>query len=205
MRGALLVAWVLALALMPAGWAGAQETTHEILIGYNSEQDRRDAEREFAGPKDRLKDRLKVRGHSLESLRVEAISTKALKLRVGLPQAIRAEIARTPSLETAIIQGLADQLKQADRRIAYAHPNWIMRMVPPTPRAASQPTRKRSAAQPSRRQGKRSAKRTRARAAQQHRHRKVSARRRCRCWQPVVWPAPCLHRGWRTAAWRFGH
>jgi hypothetical protein len=201
MRGALLVAWVLALVLMPADRAGAQETTHEILVGYNSEQDRRDAEKELAGAKDRLK----VRGRSLESLRVEAIGAKALKLRFGLPRAIRAQIARTPSLEATIIQGLADQLKQADKRIAYAHPNWIMTMAPPASRAAPQTTRKRSAARPSKRQAKRSAKRTRAHAAQQRRHSKPAARRDCQCWPRLVWPEPCPRRGWRTASWRFGH
>ena len=132
MRGALLAACVLAALVLLSSRVGAQEATHEILVGYNSEQDRRDAEKELAGAKDKLK----VRGQSLESLQVQAIGEKILKLRIGLPAALKAEIARTPSAETSILQGLADQLKQSDKRIAYAHPNWVMRGLPPAARAS---------------------------------------------------------------------
>ncbi len=201
MRGALLIAWVLALVLVPSGWAGAQETTHEILVGYNSEQDRRDAEREFA----QTKDKLKVRGQSLESLQVQAISAKALKLKVGLPPSIRAEIARTPALATTIIQGLAEQLEQADKRVAYAHPNWVMQMAPPAARAGTGPVAPRSATLAPPKESKRSAKRARAHAAQPRRHRKVSARRRCHCWPEIAWLAPCFDRTWRAAVASLHH
>ena len=90
MRVDLLAACVLtALVLAPSSPAGAQETTQEILVGYNSEQDRRDGEKQLAGAKDKLK----IRGQSLESLQLQAISDKALKLRVGLPPAVKADIA----------------------------------------------------------------------------------------------------------------
>src|SRR5262249_29392572 len=116
MRGTWLAAGMLApLILMPCGPVSAQETAAEILVGYNSEADRKAAETELAGSKDKLK----VRGQSLESLRVQAISDKALRLQVGLPAAIKAEIAKTPSAEAAILTELASQLKRADKRVVY--------------------------------------------------------------------------------------
>ena len=72
--------------------AGAQETTQEILVGYNSEQDRREGEKQLAG----VKDKLNAAGQNLESLQLQAISDKALKLKVGLPQTVKAEISHTP-------------------------------------------------------------------------------------------------------------
>jgi len=199
MRGMLLAAWVLALSLMPTGWASAQETTHEILVGYNSEQDRRAAEKELAGAKDQLK----VRGQRLESLQVEAIGAKELKLRVGLPQAIRAEIARTPSLEAAIIQGLADQLRKADKRVAYAHPNWIVRMAPPAARAAAPPVGARSTAVAPRKPNKRSARRAKAHKAHVARRRSRTVRRQRPRWPVISSHTPCLDRVWREASWLF--
>ena len=208
MRVALLAGCVLAaLVLMPSSRVAAQETTHEILVGYNSEQDRRDAEKELAGAKDKLK----VRGQSLESLQVQAISDKALKLQIGLPSAIKAEIARTPSAEASIIQGLADQLKQADKRVAYAHPNWVMRGLPPAARASSipaLPTGKKTSSIASSKQSKRvakAAKRAKTHLARKRSRGKLAAMRRCRCWREVVWTVPCgAGRTWRTAYWGFG-
>lgn len=209
MRGALLAGCVLAaLLLLPSARLCAQETTQEIIVGYNSEQDRRDAEKELVGARDKLK----VRGQSLESLQVQVTGPKTLKLQVGLPPAAKAEIARAPEVETSIIQGLADQLKQSDKRIAYAHPNWIMRGLPPGPRAGTVPTAPQPAAAPPRREtsaavprkhakrvahkrGKRLAKAVRQRKrhlARRHMHRRiVVAQRRCRCWHEVAWRSPC--------------
>jgi hypothetical protein len=147
------------------------------------------------------KDKLKVRGQSLESLQVQAISDKALKLRVGLPQALKAELARTPSVEASIIQELAAQLKQADKRIVYAHPNWIMGGMPPVARDFSMPSRKQTSSAPSRKQvssaasrkpTKRIAKRAKAAHVARKRARgKLAARQRCRCWREVAWVLPC--------------
>jgi hypothetical protein len=131
MRKNLLAACILAaLAVTASSLTGAQETTQEILVGYNSEQDRREGEKQLAG----VKDKLKVRGQSLESLQLQAISDKALKLRIGLPQGVKAEISRTPSVEAAVLKELADQLKKTDSRIVYAHPNWVLGAMPPVAR-----------------------------------------------------------------------
>jgi hypothetical protein len=194
MRGLWLAAGVLAaLVLMPSSRVAAQETTDEILVGYNSEQDRRDAEKDFAGAKDKLK----VRGQSLESLQVQAISDKALKLKVGLPAAVKAEIARTPSAEASILQGLAEQLKQGDNRVAYAHPNWVMRGLPPAARASSipaLPVGKKISSIASGKQSKRIAKagkRAKTHLARKRSRGKLAAARRCRCWREVIWTVPC--------------
>jgi hypothetical protein len=215
MRAIWLGAWALAgLLLLPAGPAAAQETAHEILVGYNSEQDRQAGEKELAAARDKLK----VRGQSVESLRIQAISDKALKLKVGLPQALKAEIARTPAAEAAIIQELAAQVKRADKRIVYAHPNWIMGSMPPAARdlfapsprqtadaparglsASAQPSKPASAAA-SRKQAKHArAVKKKGKAKVAHKRARV-ARPRCRCWNEVAWTMPCGGgRVWRVA------
>ena len=198
MRVTLLAACVLAALVLLSSRVGAQEATHEILVGYNSEADRRDAEKELAGAKDKLK----VRGQSLESLQVQAIGDKILKLQIGLPAALKAEIARTPSAETSILQGLTDQLKQSDKRIAYAHPNWVMRGLPPAARASSLPSRqesKRAAKAPKR--VVKAAKRAKTRVARKRSRAKLAATRRCRCWRDVAWVPRC---GVRPIVARFG-
>jgi hypothetical protein len=119
MRGALLAACVLAaLVLMPSSWVAAQETTHEILVGYSSEQDRRDAEKELTGARDKLK----VRGQSLESLQVQAIGEKILKLRSGCHGA-QAK-SRTPSAETSIL-GARGSTEASDKHRLCAS-GWVM-------------------------------------------------------------------------------
>jgi hypothetical protein len=216
MRAIRLGAWALAgLLLLQTGPAVAQETAHEILVGYNSEQDRQAGEKELAT----LRDKLKVRGQSVESLRIQAISDKALKLRVGLPPALKAEIARTPAVEAAIIQELAAQVKRADKRIVYAHPNWIMGSMPPAARDLFAPSprqtadERRASAEPrkpassaaSRKQAKhaRVAKKkgkAKAKVARKRARVKLAARPRCRCWQEVAWTMPCAGgRSWRVA------
>jgi hypothetical protein len=207
-----------AFVLMPCGPVSAQQTAAEILVGYNSEADRRAAETEFAGSKDRLK----VRGQSLESLRVQAISDKALRLQVGLPAALKAEIAKTPSAEATILTELASQLKRADKRIVYAHPNWILSGPMPIPRGAVAPVERREAAAPQPKEtasaprkeataappgkgGKRIAKATKTHVAHKGRRAKLASARRCRCWQEAAWVAPCSVRhkaAWRVARWR---
>jgi hypothetical protein len=228
MRGFPLAAYgLLVLLLMPWNPAWAQATAAEILVGYNSEADRKAAETELAASKDRLK----VRGQNLESLRVQAISDKALRLQVGLPAALKAEIAKTPSAEAAILTELASQLKRADKRIVYAHPNWILSGPMPIPRggvapverreaagpqpketasaprkeAAAAPERKEASAAPDRKHDKRVAKKTKARVAHKGRRAKLASARRCRCWQEAAWVAPCSVRhkaAWRVARWR---
>jgi hypothetical protein len=183
-----------AVVLALSSPAGAQESTSEILIGYNTEQDRRDAEKELAGAKDKLK----VRGQSLESLQVQQVSDKALKLQIGLPQAVKAEIAKTPAAQTAILQGLADQLKRSDKRIAYAHPNWVMTGMPPAARASSLPMRKQSSPVPvarkvssasARKHAKRVAKKSKRHFARKRSYKRLAAPRRCR--RESVWVMPC--------------
>jgi hypothetical protein len=215
MRAIRLGAMALAgLLLLQTGLAVAQETAHEILVGYNSEQDRQAGEKELAAAQDKLK----VRGQSMESLRIQAISDKALKLKVGLPQALKAEIARTPAAEAAIIQELAAQVKRADKRIVYAHPNWIMGSVPPVgrdlfvpsprqtadERGASTGPRKPASAVASGKQAKHARvakKKGKAKVARKRIRVKVaSARARCRCRYEVVWTMPCGGgRVWRVA------
>jgi hypothetical protein len=186
--------------LMAWSPAGAQETTQEILVGYNSEADRRAGEKELAGAKDKLK----VRGQSLESLRVQPISDKALKLQIGLPAALKAEATRTPAVGASILKELADQLKQADKRIVYAHPNWIMSEATPMARAAPPPASpkervaaaqkdepKETAAAPAQKKTKRAAKRTKTRVAHKRGRSKHAARHKCRCSREVAWAAPC--------------
>jgi hypothetical protein len=219
MRAIRLGALALAgLLLLQTGPAVAQETAHEILVGYNSEQDRQAGEKELAAARDKLK----VRGQSVESLRIQAISDKALKLKVGLPQALKAEIARTPAAEAAIIQELAAQVKRADKRIVYAHPNWIMGSVPPAARdmfvssprqtaderSASAEPRKPASISTSRKQAKHARvakKKGKAKVARKRARAKLAARQTCRCWHEVAWTLPCGGgRVWR-AAYRGGH
>jgi hypothetical protein len=213
MRVGLLAAWVLAVLLLaPSSRTSAQETTQEILVGYNSEQDRRDGEKQLAGAKDKLK----IRGQSLESLQLQAISDKALKLRIGLPQAVKADIARTPSLQAAILKELADQLKRADSRIVYAHPNWVLGGMPPVARGLPVPAGKESSSAPAEKQtasvaapkeGKRAAKRgkTGKRYAARKRRGKVVAQRACRSRHQAVWTMPRGgRRAFRLSAWGFG-
>ena len=213
MRRGLLAACILAALAVPASnRVGAQETTQEILIGYNSEQDRREGEKQLAGAKDKLK----VRGQNLESLQLQAISDKALKLRIGLPQGVKAEIARTPSLQAAVLKELADQLKQTDSRIVYAHPNWVLGGMPPVGRGLPMPAGKGTLSAPADtqtasvagtkdnkrvvQQGKAGKKKY---AARKHRRGKLVAQRTHHRGHEAAW-THAGHRAFRLSAWGGG-
>jgi serine protease len=81
----------------------------ELLVGYNSEQDREVAAAE-----------LRVRGAQGNSVTVEKIGPNVLKIRIELPRGAAGS-------QLGILENLATALKESDSRIKYAHPNWIMK------------------------------------------------------------------------------
>jgi subtilisin family serine protease len=90
----------------------------ELLVGYDSADGRNNAVQEF----NRARDSVRIRGNSAGGLEVQSIGETSLKLRIELPHDVRGR----SSDELEMLKEIAAELKNQDKRIKYAHPNWIV-------------------------------------------------------------------------------
>src|SRR5215471_731567 len=115
--------------------AGAQTRTPafapgELIVGYGSQNDRDQALKELNSSKDNVS----VRGERAGNVEYQAVGGRSLKLRMDLPVRMRGQTDQQPGLELQVLQETAAQLKASDKRIKYAHPNWILGINPLPPR-----------------------------------------------------------------------
>ena len=103
----------------------------ELIVGYKSENDRQIAMQGLVATKGDLR---ALGSEQVPNFKVEALSGSALKLRLGLPARIRTLTKTDPNAGRRFLEDLATKLKQADSRVKYVHPNWIIRLDPvPSP------------------------------------------------------------------------
>jgi hypothetical protein len=93
----------------------------ELLVGYATSNDRDTALKRLSGAKDVLR----VRGERLVGVEFEPIADKAVKLHLTFPAPVLSVTHNNPSEEIAVLQDVAKQIKDADKTVQYAHPNWI--------------------------------------------------------------------------------
>jgi len=115
--------------------AGAQTRTPafapgELIVGYGSQNDRDQALKELNSSKDNVS----VRGERAGNVEYQAVGGRSLKLRMDLPVRMRGQTDQQPGLELQVLKETAEQLKARDKRIKYAHPNWILGINPVPPR-----------------------------------------------------------------------
>jgi serine protease len=101
----------------------------ELIIGYNSSQERDDAIRNI----NEKKDTFRVRGANPVNTQVKKVGENGLVLRLDFPEAVKRGTRSNPVSEYSLLEEAAKQLKESDPRVKYAHPNWIMRIEPPMP------------------------------------------------------------------------
>jgi subtilisin family serine protease len=102
----------------------------ELLIGYQSQNDRDAALQEL----NKAKDAVSVRGERAASVEYKAVGGTTLKLHIDLPVRMRGRADQDAALELQVLKETAAQLKASDKRIKYAHPNWILGINPLPPR-----------------------------------------------------------------------
>src|SRR5215475_11899399 len=131
------VTLVIAVLLTPAlaERASAQSPTAtfasgELLIGYQSQNDRDAALQEL----NKAKDAVSVRGERAANVEYRAVGGTSLKLHIDLPVRMRGRADQDSALELQVLKETAAQLKASDKRIKYAHPNWILGINPLPPR-----------------------------------------------------------------------
>jgi subtilisin family serine protease len=115
-----LIGAVLAQACANHAVAQSQQPSFEpgeLLVGYDSRQGRDQALQEFNS-----RDAVKVRGESSGRVEVQSIGDTSLKLRIDLPNKVRGKT----SDELEVLKEIAAELKDRDKRVKYAHPNWIV-------------------------------------------------------------------------------
>ena len=107
----------------------------ELIVGYKSENDRQSAVEELMATNGNLRT---LGSEDVQKSKVEALSGSALKLRFAVPARIKSLAKTDPNAERAFLEDLGAKIKQADSRVKYAHPNWIIRLDPPEPPALKQ-------------------------------------------------------------------
>jgi subtilisin family serine protease len=151
-----IVAGLLAIGSSPSfiGRAHAQATPGmafvpgELIVGYYTEQDVQDAKQKIANATDDVR----VRGNRPAGIQVEEHGGASLVIHIEFPESIRQATRGNPASELALLQELAQQIKQNDSRVKYAQPNYILQNVrPPDPPTMLQglPTQPQSAPQES--------------------------------------------------------
>lgn len=124
---------IFALGLFPLVGARAQAPEEfvpgELLVGYKTMSDRDEAAQALTAQREAF---LLPGGETAAEMTVEPLSGSALKLRIELPPSMRAAAKEGSAEELRLLQETAEKLRQADERIIYAHPNWIVG-IPPQP------------------------------------------------------------------------
>lgn len=114
-------------AVLDAAIAQAQQKQFvpgEIIVGYKSERDRTQAARELSRGVGA------VRGRGISGVQVEAVGDTTVKLRIEVPATITRGTPGSAD-ELSMLEDLAQQIKESDNRVRYAHPNWAMSVDPP--------------------------------------------------------------------------
>jgi subtilisin family serine protease len=109
---------------------GSQSRPHapgELLIGFETEQDRD----QLIDQLDETRDKLRAGGERPAGVTVERRSDSALKLRIEFPESIKSRLRGNPEAELTLLQELARQLKASNSKVKFAHPNWILSIDPP--------------------------------------------------------------------------
>lgn len=101
-----------------------------LIIGYKSQADRQRAEQDLKATSDSVS----VRGERAENVQFEAVGNTALKLRLEMPVRVRGRGIEDPKVELQLLQETAKQIKENDKRVEFAHPNWILKANPVPPR-----------------------------------------------------------------------
>jgi subtilisin family serine protease len=102
----------------------------ELIVGYYTDQDVQDAKQKIANAADDVR----VRGNRPAGIRVEEHGGASLVLHIEFPDSLRQATRGDPASELALLQELAQQIKQNDSRVKYAQPNYILQNVrPPDP------------------------------------------------------------------------
>ena len=125
------------LSMTPGFAAEPRFVPGELLIGYTSASDRDTAIKKLSGAKETLR----VRGEKLEAMDVQPMADKSVKLRLTFPARVLNATRNNPSEEKAVLDDIAKQLKDSDKSVQYAHPNWIaeMQVKPPSQTDRSAP------------------------------------------------------------------
>src|SRR6516165_5986796 len=139
-------AFVLLLSMTPGFAAEPRFVPGELLIGYTSASDRDTAIKKLSGAKETLR----VRGEKLEAMDVQPMADKSVKLKLTFPARVLNATRNNPSEEKAVLDDIAKQLKDSDKSVQYAHPNWIAEMVVKPPSPTDRPAPKTSDRSPQR-------------------------------------------------------
>lgn len=123
------------LMLLPAGQSAAQTSSNserpfvpgELLVGFKSASDKVKGAEELskAGREGGITTRS---GGLSETIEIEGLGERTLKLKFNFLTKARSE--PTPEEELNLLLEKAEELKEADKKIEYAHPNWIMTLNP---------------------------------------------------------------------------
>jgi subtilisin family serine protease len=102
----------------------------ELIVGYNSVKDRLQSVQDLSATINTLS----VRNQKAEKVQITPLANDAaLKLRIDLPAAVMFESKNNPAAELRGLEELAAQIRKRDPRVKYVHPNWILRIDPPSP------------------------------------------------------------------------
>lgn len=101
----------------------------ELIVGYNSPKDRAAAMREMRTTTDKVR----VRGETPRGVQARELGGSAITLHIDFPARVSRSTQGDPASELSLLQEVAQQLKEKDPRVKYAHPNWIMGIDPPMP------------------------------------------------------------------------
>jgi len=112
---------------------GAQFVPGELIVGYNSPEERNSAIGELNAP------RLRTRGLTVDSVQAQPMGETSIKLRIEQPGRITTRGLQNPQADLQALEQFARDIKERDTRVKYAHPNWIMTIKPPSPAQAPQP------------------------------------------------------------------
>ena len=96
----------------------------ELIVGYEFERDRDNALNDIRSGQGKL------RGPGGSGVQAEEFGETGLKLSFDFSGITRGPNANSPS-DLSLLQGIAKSLRESDKRVKYAHPNWILNIEPP--------------------------------------------------------------------------
>ncbi len=112
--------------------SGQSFSPGELIIGYHSRDQRDAAAREFRSTHKTFN---LASNQIARASKVFDMGSKAIRLQLDLPSALQAQASRNPELEKEILLETARRIMASDKRIKYAHPNWILSL--PAPKSIS--------------------------------------------------------------------
>jgi subtilisin family serine protease len=100
----------------------------DLVLGYQSQADRDQALQSFH----QVRDNASIRGAPVANADFQAVGGSSI--RVHLPSLTRERGIRGSAGDLQTLQDTAARIKQNDKRVIYAHPNWILNIDPVPPR-----------------------------------------------------------------------